>query len=39
MKDLFKDDSHENMPPEDREFYIGGGWLTALGAVIAVVAI
>jgi hypothetical protein len=38
MKNESREVSHDRIPPEDREFYIEGAILTALSAVIAVVA-
>lgn len=35
MKNKSKDVTHEGVPPEDREFYIGGTVLTAVGTAIA----
>ena len=39
MKNLHKEVFNKDIPPADHEFYVGGSWLTALGVVIAVVAI
>jgi len=35
MKNESKDVTHEGVPPEDKEFYIGGAVLSAIGAAIA----
>jgi hypothetical protein len=35
MKSESKDVTHEEIPQDDREFYIGGAVLSAIGAVIA----